>query len=167
MSHPTFKPLCSAQQEHFIESDGKESSLIIELKPGSYGMQHASCSRILSAPPSYGFIVRLILPKLRHGQHSVDHSVSGSSIMPAAVSTTKPQQTAEGGSLGSSSNSALTGMSTLIERLNSTAAAAHAGAIVGRTCPLNIVSVEVGNEKRVHSLYYALHIPCKRRRFYL
>lgn len=138
LSHPTFKPLCSAQQEHFIESDGKESSLIIELKPGSYGMQHASCSRILSAPPSYGFIVRLILPKLRHGQHSTNsHS---SSIMPAAVSTAKPQPAASAAAGVGSSNAALTGMSTLIERLNSTAAAAAAGVVVGRSCPLNIVS---------------------------
>ncbi|KAM8712855.1 hypothetical protein ACLKA7_013223 [Drosophila subpalustris] len=143
LSHPTFKPLCSAQHEHFMESDGKESSLIIELKPGAYGAQHNTCTRILSAPPSYGFIVRLILPKLRHNQHTTaddndngsgngnTHSTSSGSSVPSV-----PQ------SQSSSGSSALTGMSTLIERLNTTAVGGltSAATIVGRTCPLSIFS---------------------------
>ncbi|XP_051861204.1 uncharacterized protein LOC117566641 isoform X3 [Drosophila albomicans] len=162
LSQHTFKPLCSAQHEHFMESDGKESSLIIELKPDSYGAEHSTCTRILSAPPSFGFIVRLILPKLRHNQHTTDNdnynsnsnsnndntqSLSSgsfvSSIMPSVVSTARPQSLSSG-------SSALTGMSTLIERLNTTAAAAaaagaeggltSAATIAGRTCPLNIFS---------------------------
>ncbi|XP_022224036.1 uncharacterized protein LOC111075210 [Drosophila obscura] len=128
LSHPTFKPLCSAQQEHFIESDGKESSLIIELKPGSYGAEHPSCSRILSAPPNYGFIVRLILPKLRHTQP--DSGTPSSSIMPAASSTAKPRRAPK--------TSGLTEMSTLTDRLNTTKAMTTPR--VGRTCPLNIFS---------------------------
>ncbi|KAH8400822.1 hypothetical protein KR009_001201, partial [Drosophila setifemur] len=125
LSHPTFKPLCSAQHEHFIESDGKESSLIIELKPGSYGAEHASCSRILSAPPSYGFIVRLILPKLRHSQLPVPPD-GGTNIMAASSNTSKPRRTAKTGSMTEEG-----------ERLNSTNPSSR---LVGRTCPLNIFS---------------------------
>ncbi|KAH8370545.1 hypothetical protein KR093_003991, partial [Drosophila rubida] len=145
LSQHTFKPLCSAQHEHFMESDGKESSLIIELKPDSYGAQHNTCTRILSAPPSFGFIVRLILPKLRHNQHTTTDSDDNSPVPSSVVSSTatRPPQ-----SLLSSGSSALTGMSTLIERLNTTVAAgveaggttAAAAAFVGRTCPLNIFS---------------------------
>ncbi|XP_030374438.1 uncharacterized protein LOC115624003 [Scaptodrosophila lebanonensis] len=147
LSHPTFKPLCSAQHEHFIESEGKESSLIIELKPGAYGAQHKSCSRILSAPAQYGFIVRLILPKLRHHQSHTQSQIPSSAgsgessissnIMPAGI-TTKPRQ-------GSSGASALSEMTTLIERLNATTTTTTSSAsslktIQGRTCPLNIFS---------------------------
>ncbi|XP_033253549.1 uncharacterized protein LOC117192928 [Drosophila miranda] len=130
LSHPTFKPLCSAQQEHFIESDGKESSLKIELKPGTYGAEHPSCSRILSAPPNYGFIVRLILPKLRHTQP--DGGAPSSSIMPAASSTARPRRTPNTGGLTEIS------ASTPMDRLNTTKAMTTPR--VGRTCPLNIVS---------------------------
>jgi len=130
LSHPTFKPLCSPQHEHFIESEGKESSLIIELKPGSYGAEHASCARILSAPPNYGFIVRLILPKLQHRQ-PLDVATTRSpatNIMAAlagASNSSKLRRTAKSGAIMESSAS-----------LNST----KASRVMGRTCPLNIVS---------------------------
>ncbi|XP_017838695.1 uncharacterized protein LOC108596960 [Drosophila busckii] len=134
LSLPTLKPLCSAQHEHFIESDGKESSLIIELKPGSYGAQHGSCSRILSAPAGYGFIVRLILPKLRHSPPPTDNdsryaSSSSSSIMHAAAVKLEP----------TAAEAALTGM---LERSNATATATvgAAAALLPRSCPLNIFS---------------------------
>ncbi|XP_002074696.3 uncharacterized protein LOC6652463 [Drosophila willistoni] len=143
LSHPTFKPLCSAQPEHFIESEGKESSLIIELKPGGFGAQHSTCTRILSAPPNYGFIVRLILPKLRHNQQPNDDNIGsigtipgpGSSqsanIMPATGSLTKSRQ----------SPGSLTEMSALMDRLNSSGTvSAPSATLVGRTCPLNIFS---------------------------
>ncbi|XP_043644055.1 uncharacterized protein LOC122613755 isoform X1 [Drosophila teissieri] len=136
LSHPTFKPLCSAQHEHFIESDGKESSLIIELKPGLYGAEHASCSRILSAPPNYGFIVRLILPKLPHGQ-PLDAATTRSTptnIMAAAAggnNSSKLRRTAKSG-----------GMSESPELANSTRVIASSAPsrVLGRTCPLNIFS---------------------------
>ncbi|EDV55905.1 uncharacterized protein LOC6547073 [Drosophila erecta] len=136
LSHPTFKPLCSAQHEHFIESDGKESSLIIELKPGLYGAEHASCSRILSAPPNYGFIVRLILPKLPHGQ-PLDAATTRSTptnIMAAAAggnNSSKLRRTAKSG-----------GMSESSEPLNSTRVIVSSAPsrVLGRTCPLNIFS---------------------------
>ncbi|XP_039482190.1 uncharacterized protein LOC120445699 isoform X1 [Drosophila santomea] len=136
LSHPTFKPLCSAQHEHFIESDGKESSLIIELKPGLYGAEHASCSRILSAPPNYGFIVRLILPKLPHGQ-PLDAATTRSTptnIMAAAAggnNSSKLRRTAKSG-----------GMSESSEPLNATRVIASStpSRVLGRTCPLNIFS---------------------------
>ncbi|KAH8259919.1 hypothetical protein KR038_005794 [Drosophila bunnanda] len=131
-SHPTFKPLCSVQHEHFIESDGKESSLIIELKPGSYGEEHPSCARILSAPPSYGFIVRLILPKLRHSQPEPDPDTTSpaTNIMPAT--------SAVGGSTNSSKlrRTAKSEASMAMGQANST----MASRVVGRSCPLNIFS---------------------------
>eukprot|EP00099_Drosophila_melanogaster_P012141 NP_001286459.1 uncharacterized protein Dmel_CG8180, isoform C [Drosophila melanogaster] len=137
LSHPTFKPLCSAQHEHFIESDGKESSLIIELKPGLYGAEHASCSRILSAPPNYGFIVRLILPKLPHGQ-PLDAATTRSpptNIMAAAAggnNSSKLRRTGKSGEMTTDSS----------EPLNTTRAIVSSAPtrLLGRTCPLNIFS---------------------------
>ncbi|KAH8321621.1 hypothetical protein KR074_010504, partial [Drosophila pseudoananassae] len=131
LSHPTFKPLCSAQHEQFIESDGKESSLIIELKPSSYGMEHASCSRILSAPPNYGFIVRLILPKLRLNQPPEAATTSPPTNIMAASNTnsSKLRRTAKSGGV--------TEATAPLERLNSTS---HGSRVLGRTCPLNIFS---------------------------
>ncbi|XP_016953510.1 uncharacterized protein LOC108026843 [Drosophila biarmipes] len=130
LSHPTFKPLCSPQHEHFIESEGKESSLIIELKPGAYGAEHASCARILSAPSNYGFIVRLILPKLPH-------------VQPLDVATTRSPATSIMAALAGGSNSSKLrrtaksgGMTESSAHLNAT----KATRLLGRTCPLNIFS---------------------------
>ncbi|XP_055919516.1 uncharacterized protein LOC129951412 isoform X2 [Eupeodes corollae] len=67
MSQPNFEPMCSSQQERFIESDGKESSLILEFNPET---KKESCLRILSAPAAHGFIVRLIIPKLKKKHHN-------------------------------------------------------------------------------------------------
>ncbi|KAL9917652.1 uncharacterized protein ACN427_000332 isoform 2-T2 [Glossina fuscipes fuscipes] len=69
-SNPTFEPICTAQEEHFIESDGKESSLIVEFNRAINSNQLMLCTRILSAPANYGFIIRLILPKIRHNHHN-------------------------------------------------------------------------------------------------
>uniref|UniRef100_A0A1A9ZDZ5 Uncharacterized protein n=1 Tax=Glossina pallidipes TaxID=7398 RepID=A0A1A9ZDZ5_GLOPL len=69
-SNPTFEPICTAQEEHFIESDGKESSLIVEFNRAINSNQLTLCTRILSAPANYGFIIRLILPKIRHNHHN-------------------------------------------------------------------------------------------------
>ncbi|XP_016941207.3 uncharacterized protein [Drosophila suzukii] len=130
LSHPTFKPLCSPQHEHFIESEGKESSLIIELKPGSYGAEHASCARILSAPPNYGFIVRLILPKLQHRQ-------------PLDVATTRSPATNIMAALAGASNSSKlrrTAKSGAIMESSASLNSSKASRVMGRTCPLNIFS---------------------------
>lgn len=67
LSKPNFEPMCTAQQERFIESDGKESSLILEFNPET---KKESCLRILSAPDLHGFIVRLIRPKIRTNFHN-------------------------------------------------------------------------------------------------
>lgn len=51
-----------------MESDGKESSLILELQPPTdlVALQNStSCTRILSTSDAHGFIVRLMRPKLR------------------------------------------------------------------------------------------------------
>lgn len=68
LSKPNFEPICATQQERFIESDGKESSLILEFNPDETKTQ--SCMRILTTPDSYGFIVRLIRPKIRTTFHN-------------------------------------------------------------------------------------------------
>ncbi|XP_017061950.1 uncharacterized protein LOC108101897 isoform X2 [Drosophila ficusphila] len=136
MAHPTFKPLCSAQHEHFIESEGRESSLIIELKPGAYGAEHPSCARILSAPPNYGFIVRLILPKLRHNQ-PLDAATTRSpttNIMaasPGSSNSSKLRRTAKSGGVMEDSV-ALNSTKVVVSSVGSR--------VLGRTCPLNIFS---------------------------
>ncbi|KAL5288905.1 hypothetical protein ACFFRR_009230 [Megaselia abdita] len=65
---PHFESICNHQQELFVESDGKESSLILELQPPTdlVGIHNSSsCTRILSTSDAHGFIVRLIRPKIR------------------------------------------------------------------------------------------------------
>ncbi|XP_067631536.1 uncharacterized protein [Eurosta solidaginis] len=71
LTNPNFEQICNPQQEHYIESDGKESSLILEFSPGVLAEKRKLCTRILSAPTNYGFIVRLILPKIRRNRHGV------------------------------------------------------------------------------------------------
>ncbi|XP_055838718.1 uncharacterized protein LOC129906814 isoform X2 [Episyrphus balteatus] len=68
LSKPNFEPMCTNQQERFIESEGKESSLILEFNPDE--TKKESCMRILSAPDFHGFIVRLIRPKIRTSFHN-------------------------------------------------------------------------------------------------
>ncbi|XP_065367229.1 uncharacterized protein LOC135959988 isoform X2 [Calliphora vicina] len=114
-SNPTFEPICNLQEEHFIESEGKESSLILEFNKAIAATQHKLCTRILSSPPNYGFIIRLILPKIRHSYH---HSTS-----------TKVENKENEGAGNSK-------ISTFMDQLN----ASTAGLKTGRSCPLSIFS---------------------------
>ena len=79
ISKPHFESICNYQQELFVESDGKESSLILELLPPSDLTDLASntsCTRILSTSEAHGFIVRLIRPKIRRPYNAHSGPVS-------------------------------------------------------------------------------------------
>lgn len=125
-TNPTFEPICNAQEEHFIESDGKESSLILEFNAAAATVQQQSCSRILSAPPNYGFIIRLILPKIRRTiQHSSSHHRTPS--LPG-TSHDRHERSASKSASGSNGN-------TVKDKSNTSAIVKD-----GRRCPLSIVS---------------------------
>lgn len=158
-SNPTFEPICKAQEEHFIESDGKESSLILEfnnaillpkttlslppkdeqafvqtpqphLHPPTYKHQKPkSCTRILSAPPNYGFIIRLILPKIRHSNYH-HSSVLGASLTSAPHAGTSDVHDKEPMDLKANINK--------LQMLNTDEDLKKA---LGRSCPLSIVSI--------------------------
>ncbi|KAM7345837.1 uncharacterized protein ACRADG_011962 isoform 2-T3 [Cochliomyia hominivorax] len=116
-SNPTFEPICNLQEEHFIESEGKESSLILEFNKAVATSQHKSCTRILSSPPNYGFIIRLILPKIRHSHH---HSSS-------TKIENKESVVGDGGS---------SKLSLFMDKLNISTANLKSG----RSCPLSVFS---------------------------
>ncbi|XP_036330563.1 uncharacterized protein LOC118742526 isoform X2 [Rhagoletis pomonella] len=157
LTNPNFEQICSVQQEHYIESDGKESSLILEFASGVLAEKRKSCTRILSAPTNYGFIVRLILPKIRRNRHGI---AAASTIAEGVVGTatslvsTSPKTTTandatiatatesdrletEGGAAKRSGVPALSGMTSLIDRINATAMNT---ANPARSCPLAIFS---------------------------
>ncbi|KAI8127035.1 hypothetical protein FF38_01767 [Lucilia cuprina] len=121
-SNPTFEPICNLQEEHFIESEGKESSLILEFNKAIAATQHKLCTRILSSPPNYGFIIRLILPKIRHSHH---HS---------STKVENKENDATGRQGGAQNPSK---MSTFMDQLNVSTAG---GLKSGRSCPLSIFS---------------------------
>ncbi|XP_012162472.1 uncharacterized protein LOC101458246 isoform X2 [Ceratitis capitata] len=162
LTNPNFEQICSVQQEQYIESDGKESSLILEFAPGVLAEKRKLCTRILSAPTNYGFIVRLILPKIRRNRHGVTTAVNGkadSVIGPATSSTlgtmattmTSTSAVTKTGAMASdnamvdsdanasrrSSIPALSGMTTLIDKFNATVTKS---AKATRSCPLSIFS---------------------------
>ncbi|XP_037945171.1 uncharacterized protein LOC119677757 isoform X1 [Teleopsis dalmanni] len=116
-SHPSFEPICNTQDEHFIESDGKESSLILEFNPGVLAEKKTSCTRILSTTANYGFIVRLILPKIRRGFHQTPPTITNNNEKTKTIS-------------------ALNEMTSLIEKINSTALKSG----LGRSCPISVFS---------------------------
>ncbi|XP_053965790.1 uncharacterized protein LOC128868083 [Anastrepha ludens] len=152
LTNPNFEQICSVQQEHYIESDGKESSLILEFAPGVLAEKRKLCTRILSAPTNYGFIVRLILPKIRRNRHGVTPAVTsaegaakpvGTSTGGAAATVTTAATTetdrigVDAGATKRSGVPALSGMTSLIDRLNASAIKA---AKPTRSCPLSIFS---------------------------
>lgn len=154
LTNPKFEQICSIQQEHYIESDGKESSLILEFAPDVLAEKRHLCTRILSAPANYGFIVRLILPKLRRNRHgatskanrddvvgsaatsAVGTSVIGTATRPATAPTEADEANAKSGASGSGMP-ALSGMTSLIDKIN---ASVSKTAMPTRTCPLSIFS---------------------------
>lgn len=48
--------ICNQQAEKYIDENGIESSLTLDLHPG---MTHESCKRVFIAPESHGFFIRL------------------------------------------------------------------------------------------------------------
>lgn len=100
-----------------------------------------SCKRILSAPSAYGFIVRLILPKIRQQQR---HQSSVVGTVHQRIKSAGNNDNQNDGHLKANEKrkiaaaTALNEMTSLIEKLNSTVALKVA--LGGRTCPLSIVS---------------------------
>uniref|UniRef100_A0A034VSZ2 Uncharacterized protein n=1 Tax=Bactrocera dorsalis TaxID=27457 RepID=A0A034VSZ2_BACDO len=153
LTNPKFEQICSVQQEHYIESDGKESSLILEFAPGVLAEKRHLCTRILSAPANYGFIVRLILPKIRRNRHGAtpkanaddvvgpatgSGGTSGTAIA-ARAATASAEADGTDASSGTSGNGmpALSGMTSLIDKIN---ASVSKSAKPTRSCPLSIFS---------------------------
>ncbi|XP_061390075.1 uncharacterized protein LOC133325305 [Musca vetustissima] len=126
---PSFEPICKQQQEHFIESEGKESSLILEFNKADINLNQRSCTRILSAPPNYGFIIRLILPKTwQPNQYNSYRNVPRSTVPPNQVEGRE-----ERAATNSTSNNNDT--PTIRESWNKTVVQK-----MDRRCPLNIFS---------------------------
>ncbi|XP_013099653.1 uncharacterized protein LOC106081926 isoform X2 [Stomoxys calcitrans] len=124
-SNPTFEPICNLQEEHFIESDGKESSLILEFNTAGAAAHQHSCTRILSAPPNYGFIIRLILPKIRHTSQKI-----GNHHLASNTPQDRPQRSATKGAASSKNN-----MPPVSDKLNTSTILKP-----GPSCPLSIFS---------------------------
>uniref|UniRef100_A0A0A1XAY3 Uncharacterized protein n=1 Tax=Zeugodacus cucurbitae TaxID=28588 RepID=A0A0A1XAY3_ZEUCU len=154
LTNPKFEQICSVQQEHYIESDGKESSLILEFAPGVLAEKRHLCTRILSAPANYGFIVRLILPKIRRNRHGTTSNGKVDDVVGPATSsvgvtsvtaTTARVANAPTEDDGTAANSggpgsglpALSGMTSLIDKINATVSKSGKPT---RSCPLSIFS---------------------------
>ncbi|XP_039954515.1 uncharacterized protein LOC120770905 isoform X1 [Bactrocera tryoni] len=151
LTNPKFEQICSVQQEHYIESDGKESSLILEFAPGVLAEKRHLCTRILSAPANYGFIVRLILPKIRRNRHGATakantHDVVGpatgsggtsGTVTAAATASAEADGTDASSGTSGSGMPALSGMTSLIDKIN---ASVSKSAKQTRSCPLSIFS---------------------------
>ncbi|XP_036223574.2 uncharacterized protein [Bactrocera oleae] len=153
LKNPKFEQICSVQQEHYIESDGKESSLILEFAPGVLAEKRHLCTRILSAPANYGFIVRLILPKIRRNRHGAAPKTNADDVVGTATSsegtsgtaTAIRAATASAVADGADANSGpsgsgmpvLSGMTSLIDKINATV---NKSAKPTRSCPLSIFS---------------------------
>ncbi|XP_075166015.1 uncharacterized protein LOC142238293 [Haematobia irritans] len=136
-SNPTFEPICNLQEEHFVESDGKESSLILEFNTASANAHKQSCTRILSAPPNYGFIIRLILPKIRHptSQHISTHHHHQQQQQQRSAVPIIAQDRSQRAATKSSASSRKNNMPTVSDKLNASTILK-----VGRSCPLSIFS---------------------------
>ncbi|XP_058986745.1 uncharacterized protein LOC101890315 isoform X2 [Musca domestica] len=119
-SNPSFEPICKQQREHFIESDGKESSLILEFNKADLSFNERSCTRILSAPPNYSFIIRLILPKLWHASHYNSNSHGHRATPTQELVQGRHERAAANNDAGTSN--------------------ATASLKIGRRCPLSIFS---------------------------
>ncbi|XP_018796092.1 PREDICTED: uncharacterized protein LOC108973331 [Bactrocera latifrons] len=151
LTNPKFEQICSVQQEHYIESDGKESSLILEFAPGVLAEKRHLCTRILSAPANYGFIVRLLLPKIRRNRHGATSKANADDVVgPAngsggasgtvtAAATASAEADGTDASSGSSGSvmPAFSGMTSLIDKIN---ASVSKSAKPTRSCPLSIFS---------------------------
>ncbi|XP_073845369.1 uncharacterized protein isoform X2 [Musca autumnalis] len=131
-SNPTFEPICNQRQEHFIESDGKESSLILEFNRADVNMHQQSCSRILSAPPNYGFIIRLILPKIWQPPQYNSNNNKNAHRTTAAPSQGHGRRYAR----AATESSSIKNDDRSLEKSNTTIATFK----IGRRCPLSIFS---------------------------
>lgn len=58
--------ICSHETDRQVNSEGKESSLTLELHPDI--MSHGPCKRILTAPESHGFFMHLVRNSVRKTQ---------------------------------------------------------------------------------------------------
>lgn len=72
---PPTESICKTDPKQYVQERKVESSLMYDLHPGDMSLP---CKSVLSAPESYGFIVRLLKPKVRK-VYETTHRSSGES----------------------------------------------------------------------------------------